>query len=319
MASDAGSGIASLTCEVNSTLMNCSAITLTDGIWQALVSACDNAGLCSDETRSFNVDTTTPTLTLNFLGTLGQNNWHTSAVQVTLNTSDSGSGIESIKASLDGGATWSSVLAPLSFTAEGLHSYQIIACDKAGLCADTSTQQVKIDTIAPTLKLPSSWKLGDIAKYSAEDQGSGLAYSSRRVAGRNYTDSLSGNSATEELYWNGKDAKGKTVPAGKYDMVVKVFDQAGNETRGHTTVEVNLFSSFLVANIPDNPIVEAAPTLMIPTAPSFGGISTGSTTANSTITTTSGNTAHSAPLTKDNASVRFGVDGSTQSLLGGCR
>ncbi|MCE9646707.1 MAG: hypothetical protein K8S20_11975 [Chloroflexi bacterium] len=311
-ASDAGSGLASLTCEVNSAATDCASITLADGIWQVHVTACDRAGLCSDETRNFNVDTTTPTLTLSFLGDLGQNNWYTSAVQVTANASDAGSGIDSLLQSLDNGASWSSVQGPISFTGEGLHSYQLIACDKAGLCTDTGPQQVQIDTIAPTLHLPSSWNLGEPAYYNAEDHGSGLAYASTRVEGRNYTDGLFGASITSELYWNGRDSKGRQVPPGEYDMVVKIFDQAGNEARGRTTVEVDLLSSLLVASLPDHPEGDPTPASSLPTpASSFGGQTGASSVPPQTDTSTSGNTTHSAPLTKDSASIKFGVDSAT--------
>ncbi|MBM3126844.1 MAG: hypothetical protein FJZ87_17545, partial [Chloroflexi bacterium] len=293
-ASDPGSSLASFEVNVDGGgyVPYSAPVIFTDGTHTIQFKAVDIAGNLTETTaQTINVDTTTPTLTLDVAGTLGTNGWYTSAVVITPNASDPypsgtmstgsgqvGSGLDTLRGSQDGGPP-GDLNSPLAFNADGIHSYQIIVCDKAGLCTDTAAQQIRIDTVRPILTLPALWILGNSAAYSAEDPTSGLAQATVRIQGQQYQDNLSGNSATAGLYWNGILSNGRPAPEGEYDMIVKVVDAAGNEVTGYTKVGVEPLAALLrpFVRIPPlgNPLptpTPISPSVLAPIMPlTFGG------------------------------------------------
>jgi hypothetical protein len=103
-AGDATSGIASITASINgggATSVGGS-LTFSDGEYNVLIVARDNAGHVTQDTQIIKVDTITPSLSFTTGGTNGKNGWYVSSASAAATASDSGSGLASIEASVDG-------------------------------------------------------------------------------------------------------------------------------------------------------------------------------------------------------------------------
>jgi hypothetical protein len=100
------------------------------------------------------LDTTAPSTTVSISGTLGKNNWYTSSVLVTLNATDTESGVHATYLSLDGGATsTSSGQVTATISTEGIHSVAYWSDDNAGNTEQPHVLNFKIDKTAPEAKL----------------------------------------------------------------------------------------------------------------------------------------------------------------------
>lgn len=170
--SDATSGLLSALLSVNGGLWQ-SSTTLNDGVHTIMVQAQDNAGHVSTSSATISVDTTTPSISLNINGKAGQNGWYISNITVMANASDTTSGMETLELTTDGGP-WTAVHSLVQFT-DGGHILQFKATDQAGNITETPVQELKVDTLAPTIDLPASWKAGNTIPYTVVDTGSGLA------------------------------------------------------------------------------------------------------------------------------------------------
>jgi hypothetical protein len=159
-ASDAITGIASITASINGGAPSIVSgpLSFSDGIHTVTLTAADNAGNITQNTETIQVDTITPTLSTSLSGTSGLNGWYVSPVSITPSASDSGSGIVTLEASLDGGA-WSEVSGSQSFS-DGIHTYQFRATDNAGNVTEGVQQTVKVDTTTPVLNLAIAGKKG---------------------------------------------------------------------------------------------------------------------------------------------------------------
>jgi len=95
-------------------------------------------------------DTTPATTTLSVSGTAGSNGWYRSSTIVTLNASDGhGSGMKTIKYSLDGG-TWKTYSAPFAVSGDKVHTVQYYSTDNNSNVETTRTSSISIDTVKPT-------------------------------------------------------------------------------------------------------------------------------------------------------------------------
>ncbi|MBI2980461.1 MAG: S8 family serine peptidase [Chloroflexi bacterium] len=154
-----------------------------------LVRAWDNAG--NDEGppafKEVKIDKTLPlATTFQLFGTMGDNGWYKTNVNVAFDGHDNtgGSGIGSIEYSLNGGQTWQVYISTITVTTEGTNTVLARAYDKAGnLEAPPASREVKIDKTAPvtTISLngtPGSndWYLSDVSvSLSGADNISGVA------------------------------------------------------------------------------------------------------------------------------------------------
>jgi hypothetical protein len=94
------------------------------------------------------VDKTAPTLTLTKTGTLGDNDYYTSTVTVTLTASDVTSGIATVEYKYAG--SWVTYTAPFEITADDTYTVEYRATDSAGNPKVGISVTVKIDKTAPT-------------------------------------------------------------------------------------------------------------------------------------------------------------------------
>jgi len=115
--------------------------------------AVDNAGnVESAKTYSVKIDTSSPSSSHSLAGTLGDNDWYTSSVSVTISASDSGVGVNYIKYRIDYG-TWQTYYgASVAFTLtnDGEHTVEYYAVDKFGHQESTHTVTIKIDKTPPS-------------------------------------------------------------------------------------------------------------------------------------------------------------------------
>jgi hypothetical protein len=128
-------------------------------------------------------------VTTTLSGTVGQNNWYTSDVTVTLTATDAGSGVALVEYSLNG-ATWLVYSAPFTVTAEGTTTFQVRATDNAGATSSVTTgATVRIDRTAPVTTATFSGTVGQNNWYTsavtitlaATDTGSGVALIEYRI------------------------------------------------------------------------------------------------------------------------------------------
>lgn len=98
------------------------------------------------------IDIAPPTTTIALSGTLGNNDWYTSDVQVTLTATDNegGSGVKNTEYSFDG-TDWNLYTSPFTIKNEGANTVYYRSTDNAGNVEPVKTQQVKIDKTPPTI------------------------------------------------------------------------------------------------------------------------------------------------------------------------
>jgi hypothetical protein len=188
-ATDSTSGVSALNVSVDGGAWSAYAapISLSDGQHALQFQSADNAGNSASRTLSVKVDTTAPAITPIVSGTNGTNDWFTSAVQLSANTTDNGSGVSSTQVSVDSGA-WQAV--PVTISGDGQHTAVFRAYDNAGNTASSSTS-FKIDTISPAITQALDGTQGDNGWYisaatasaTATDSGSGIAVIQYRVDG----------------------------------------------------------------------------------------------------------------------------------------
>ncbi|MFH0943225.1 MAG: PxKF domain-containing protein [Candidatus Beckwithbacteria bacterium] len=128
-------------------------------------------------------DTIPPTTTVLLSGTMGDNNWYTSDVQVTLSAADNpgGSGLLKTEYSFNG-TSWVTYTTPFSLTTEGETTVYYRSTDNSSNVEATKTQIVKIDKTAPviigvatTVPNTDNWHKTDVVvHFTAEDLVSGI-------------------------------------------------------------------------------------------------------------------------------------------------
>lgn len=118
----------------------------------------------------FKVDNAAPVTQLSTSGTAGTNGWFRSAVQVSLNASDSNqSGVVSTSYSVDGGAT-QTYTGAFSIGTEGVHQVNFWSVDVAGNTEAQQSVAVKIDFTAGTLQKSISGVLSSLNYYTTPVQ-----------------------------------------------------------------------------------------------------------------------------------------------------
>lgn len=127
------------------------------------------------------LESTDPTTTISFTGTLGLNGWYVSGVTVTLTARDNVSEVVSTQYSFDG-TTWITYAGPFTLSNEGTTTVLYNSTDMAGNVEKTKSQTAKIDKTPPTISgAPTTqanayeWYNADVTvHFSANDALSGL-------------------------------------------------------------------------------------------------------------------------------------------------
>ncbi|HYW71101.1 MAG TPA: PQQ-binding-like beta-propeller repeat protein, partial [Pyrinomonadaceae bacterium] len=203
-------------------------------------------------TSLIKIDTTAPTTTATPSGSLGTNGWYLGPVQVLLNRSDNGSGVQSSYYKVDNGAALA-YASPFTVSTAGTHAVNYWSLDVAGNAEVQRLLTLNIDNTAPTVTVSASPATaghnnnkpltvtvsGHVADtisgvgpvtYSVLDEY-GIAQPSGPVtvqANGNYSFTLS-LPATK----NPGDNNGHL-----YTITIRVVDQAGNVSTASDTVKI---------------------------------------------------------------------------------
>lgn len=187
------------------------------------------------------IDKYTPTVTAKLSGTAGTNGWYRSAVNATLDATDTGSGVKEIRYSLNGGAqvavAGASASVPLPVNQISTLSYSSV--DTAGNISQTHTQTVSSDSVAPTVTvatspttIKSNGKLQSVKIIgSASDALSGVASTSFIITNKSGNVVATASGFRSDILLNG--TKGQV-----YTVTATSVDKAGNSATGKTSVYV---------------------------------------------------------------------------------
>lgn len=197
------------------------------GANKILFKSTDRAGNIEEEkTIEFKIDTIMPISDSILIGAMGQNNWHTSDVQVSLYAEDNtdGSGVDKIEYSADNGSTWQIYGQAIVIYNDGKSNILYRAVDKAGNQTDNKEIAVQIDQTPPTLEMIAP--LADDEYDHAEDLE--ILY--------NGIDSTSGlNDADTKIQINGQNISTTSIDLfsyhmGSHQLTIEAVDLAGNQT-----------------------------------------------------------------------------------------
>ncbi|MBN2116308.1 MAG: hypothetical protein JW730_07050 [Anaerolineales bacterium] len=219
--SDSTSGIANALLVVGGGDWQASA-TLNEGVYLVSATSTDNAGHTGSSATAISVDTTPPSLSFVFNGTLGDNSWYVSDVEIVPSAADVTSGLSYSEVSADGG-----VWTPSQTISDGLHNLDGRASDNAG-----NTQAIfdilRIDTMAPSSDFASDLKSQVVSGAIQLDGGSSDLTSGLRSievsldGGITWeTATLSGNTWTYD--WDTT-----ILHNGVYTPQIRGIDNAGN-------------------------------------------------------------------------------------------
>ncbi|NOU88344.1 hypothetical protein GC102_21650 [Paenibacillus sp. LMG 31460] len=198
-----------------------------EGIYKVGYRSTDQAGNVElTKTIELKVDKTAPTAVLESVtsDTYGQNGWYSHPITLELSSSDNGSGVAKTEYSLDGGTTWITYSAPVTFAQDGVYSISYRTMDKAGNHEAAKTVSFNLDTTAPTIGVTVP---GDNNIY----QNTGELTPEIVL-----TDELSGIDSSKTTmmldtnsYHYGTTISLYTLPLGLHTLVVSSSDLAGNQ------------------------------------------------------------------------------------------
>lgn len=192
-------------------------------------------------TQSILLDSGNPSVTLSVPAPNGQNGWFISPVSISASASDGVSGVANIQAHIDAGS-WQN--GPVSVTAQGVHTAQAQAADKAGNTATSSVASFKLDTVPPNV----------IPSIPAVDGQNGWFVSAPTVSVTG-SDATSGLASAEVQVDSGSWQTGNAMIAvdGSHTLNFRVQDNAGNLASSSATVHVDRTAPVLNVNLDGTP------------------------------------------------------------------
>jgi peptidoglycan/xylan/chitin deacetylase (PgdA/CDA1 family) len=129
----------------------------------------DTAGN-SEATKSqaLQIDTSAPSTTISCNGGACASGWYNAAVQVTLSASDAGSGVSKTYYTTDGSTpTTSSTVYTGPFTVSSTATVKFFSVDSAGNAEPVNSQQIQVDTVAPTTTIACNGAACSTGWYNA--------------------------------------------------------------------------------------------------------------------------------------------------------
>jgi hypothetical protein len=202
-----------------------SSVVSNDGVNTIGIKAYDLAGNVTTDSLEIKVDTIAPSISPIVPSPDGANGWFVTApVAVSASGSDSGSGLASALASVDGGK-WE----PNTLLSDGVYTVEFRSTDKAGNSTTTS-RTVKVDTVPPLLSTSISGTAGNNGWY--------VNQTNTDIVARDET------SGIDRIEYDQNDTgwkEGALVSSqdGINEIVIKAHDMAGNVAQGSLQVKVD--------------------------------------------------------------------------------
>ena len=192
-----------------------------DGTHEVRFRSTDNAGnVETTKTAAFKIDATAPVTTAAFAPP-NNGGWHAGTIPVTLSATDAGSGVATLKWSLNGGA-WTPYTAPVNVSGDGQHELLYLATDTAGNVETLKSAILKIDATKPTVMvagLADGQLYGDSqdvrVTFQAVDATSGVQSTIGALDGR--------------AYYTGTLQAMYELTLGLHELDVTATDTAGNQ------------------------------------------------------------------------------------------
>ena len=200
-------------------------LPLPEGTGTANYTVTSTSGRTASGLSTWQRDGTPPDLEVSLPPVDGRNGWHISEVDLSATATDVISGLSSLLASADGGASW--VTPPMHFT-DGSHAVLIYARDVAGNEV-TVSKVIRIDTV-PSVAQITSHSNGEVVQGDVRfdgnllDDTSGPEGGDISVDGGNTWQAVSMNTGDG---WSYNWPSGE-VPNGEYTIQMRGMDRAGN-------------------------------------------------------------------------------------------
>lgn len=188
-------------------------------------------------TATIYVDSGNPGLTLSVPAPNGQNGWFVSPVSISASASDGVSGVASTVIRIDSGA-WQA--GPVTVTAQGAHTAQAQATDRAGNTATSNTASFKLDTVLPELAVSAS----------APDGQNGWFITAPTISVSG-SDATSGLAAAELQIGSGSWQTGSVSLStdGSHALNFRARDNAGNQKTAGGVYPVDMTDPTLAVNL----------------------------------------------------------------------
>jgi hypothetical protein len=106
------------------------------------------------------LDSTPPTTTISFTGTLGENSWYIGPVTITLTATDDMTGVDYTMYKLDSGS-WNIYTIPFTVSDDRIHTIEYYSVDNSGNTESVKSADFKIDQMPPMTTHTFS---GDVGK-----------------------------------------------------------------------------------------------------------------------------------------------------------
>jgi hypothetical protein len=203
-------------------------LVLPEGTGTANYTATSSSGRIASGSSTWKRDVTPPELSLLVPPVDGEQGWYVSALDLSATASDAHSGVLSVQASVDEGATWEPL--PLHLD-DGVYPVVVQARDVAGN-GSTVTDVFRIDTVSPVTTIEEPVE-GTLARGTVtlsgqlEDETSGPAGGEYSFdEGLSWKPVSVVGSETWSFQW---DTQG--FSNGAYTLLVRGMDQAGNVGR----------------------------------------------------------------------------------------
>lgn len=203
---------------------------LSDGSHRITIRAVDVAGLLTERSLDFVVDTRPPVSSAAAVGTRGHHGWLVSEAHVTLTATDETTGVDAIRYRVDDGS-WSVYDGAFDISQDGKHTVEYHAADVAGNQESVKTVTVLIDRVAPDLDI--LYPIGNLtvsdvnASWFAADYESGLDRCEVSIDGGEFVPMGSTMNVTEHL------------ADGTHVLVVRAYDLAGNSAEKQFSFSVD--------------------------------------------------------------------------------
>jgi len=178
------------------------------------------------------IDDEPPMTSASLSGTLGQNDWYVSAVNVSLIPSDNWSAINWTKYQLNGG-DWQEYNEPFIISENGYHNITLYSADIAGNEEENQTIMIKIDQEVPTLTIfeqnETIFHSSTVTiSWSGSDSTSDIDCFEYSLDGSAFASC--GNETSIEL---------SNIRDGTHELVIRAIDKSGNTAEQTLILKVN--------------------------------------------------------------------------------